>query len=233
MASEMGARIVQFEWNGRYPKKKQWALENLPFTHHWVLYLDADEELTPALADEINQLMRAGPHHVGYFAALDYVFLDRVLRHGQRVRKLIFFDRTKGRFLDYDDLDAANMWEVEGHYQPAIEGSTGSLKGRVVHHDHDSLYRYFARHNRYSDWEAILQRKGRLMRGEEAQPRFRRPLKRTFAALPFKGPVFFLYSYLIRLGFLDGRAGYDYAIAKAFYYWQVRVKTRELKLRDS
>lgn len=232
IASALGARVVQFEWNGRYPKKKQWALERLPFAHRWVLYLDADEEVSPALAGEIERLMLRGPGHAGYFAALDYVFLGKVLRHGCRVYKLILLDRARGRFLDYDDLEAANMWEVEGHYQPMIEGSTGRLEGRLLHNDHDSLYGYFARHNRYSDWEAVLRWKRELVRPEEAQPVLRKFSKRAFAALPFRGLVFFLYSYVFRLGFLDGRAGYHYAIAKSFYYWQVGVKTRELELRE-
>ena len=47
IATEMGARVVRFTWNGRYPKKKQWCLENLPFGYDWVLYVDADEQLFP------------------------------------------------------------------------------------------------------------------------------------------------------------------------------------------
>jgi glycosyltransferase involved in cell wall biosynthesis len=232
IALRLGARIVQFEWNGRYPKKKQWALESLPFAYRWVLYLDADEEVPPALAEEIERLMRDGPRHEGYFAALDYVFLGKVLRRGQRVYKLVLLDRAKGRFLDYDDLEAANMWEVEGHYQPMIDGSTGRLKARLVHNDQDSLYAYFARHNRYSDWEAVLRRKRKLVNRKEAQPGLRKVSKRVFAALPFRGLVFFLFSYVVRFGFLDGRAGYHYAIAKSFYYWQAGVKAKELELRE-
>lgn len=232
IAHEHGARVIPFNWNGRYPKKKQWALENVPFRHDWVLYVDADEELTPELRAELERLFAAGePPRAGYFAGLDYRFLGRVLRHGQRVYKLILFDRRRGRFLDFDDLEAANMWEVEGHYQPRIEGETGVLRGRVLHADHDSLYAWFARHNRYSDWEAVLARNGAPGRGDEAQPGLRRPLKAVFNLLPFKPLAFFLYAYVLRLGFLDGRAGYHYALAKAFYYWQVGVKARELELR--
>jgi glycosyltransferase involved in cell wall biosynthesis len=230
IATEFGAHLVQFRWNGRYPKKKQWALENLELSHRWVLYLDADEEMTLALASEIERLVHAESQEAGYFVRLDYVFLGRTLKHGHRVYKLVLFDRTRGRFLDYDDLEATNMWEVEGHYQPSIDGSVGRLKASIVHDDGDSLYRYFARHNRYSDWRASLTRNSRLGR-EEAQLRTRSVLKPLFGALPFKGPLFFLYSYVIRLGFLDGRAGYHYSLAQAFYYWQIGVKTRELELR--
>lgn len=230
IARDLGARVVEFHWNGRYPKKKQWALDNLPFAHDWVLFLDADEELSPELAEEICRLFSAGtPPKTGFFVGLDYVFLGRVLKHGHRVHKLALFDRRRARFLDYPDLDATNMWEVEGHYQPAIVGDTAVLRHRIIHRDHDSLFDWFARHNRYSDWEAVLRAKGALASGDEAQPRGRRGLKRAFAHLPFKGVVSFFYTYALRLGFLDGRAGFQFAVAKAFYYWQVDLKLRELR----
>lgn len=231
IARERDARVVPFAWNGRYPKKKQWCLENLPFAHAWVLYVDADERVEPELAEEIAALFATGaPARAGYFVSLDYVFLGRVLRHGHRVTKLALFDRGRGRFVDYPDLEAANMWEVEGHYQPAIDGPTARLRGRILHEDHDSLYHWFARHNRYSDWEAVLRERDAIAGDDEALPRGRRALKRLFARLPFKAGLSFLYVYVVRLGFLDGRAGLQFALAKAFYYWQVDLKLRERRL---
>ena len=233
IATASGATVVDFAWDGGYPKKKQWCLDRLPFAHDWVLYVDADERVTPELADEVARTLAAGPRHAGYFVGLDYVFLGRVLRHGHRVYKLALLDRTRSRFLDYPDLDASNMWEVEGHYQPAVDGSTALLRGRLVHEDHDSLYHWFERHNRYSDWEAVLHAKGALVSGDEAQRRVRRALKRAFHRLPAKSLAAFLYGYVFRLGLLDGRAGLHYAVARSFYYWQVAVKRHELELRDA
>jgi glycosyltransferase involved in cell wall biosynthesis len=226
VARELRAELVDFEWNGGYPKKKQWALDNLPFSHDWVMYLDADEEIRPELAKEIRGIFEDKPQQAGYFVELDYRFLGRTLRHGQRVHKLVLFDRTCGRFEELDDLDAANMWEVEGHYQPRISGSVGKLKSALLHDDHDSLFNYFDRHNRYSDWEATLQRKA-SSDGKETHLNSR--VKDTFQVIPFKSVAFFLYSYICRRGFLDGRAGYHYALAKAFYYWQIRVKQLEIE----
>lgn len=226
IAAEHGATVVPFAWNGRYPKKKQWCLERLPFAHDWVLYLDADEQLSPEAASEIAALLADGPDAAGYFAGYEYVFLGRALRHGHRVHKLVLFDRRRGRFLDRSDLDAENMWEVEGHYQPAIDGRVATLRGRIRHEDHDSLFHWFERHNRYSDWEAVLRRRNALALPDEAQPRVRRVLKAIFTRLPFRGVTSFAYGYLLRLGFLDGRAGFHYAIARSFYYWQVAVKER-------
>jgi glycosyltransferase involved in cell wall biosynthesis len=228
IAERLGAEVRQFAWNGRYPKKKQWCLDELSFAHDWVLYVDADERVTPALADEIETLARGGFGCCGYFAKLDYVFCGRTLRHGHRVAKLVLFDRRRGRFVDYDDLAAANMWEVEGHYQPVIDGRVGTLRGHILHQDHDSLFHWFERHNRYSDWEAVLLRNGAVSHAEEAQRGMRRSLKRVFLHLPFRGPISFAHGYVFRLGFLDGRAGLNYALARAFYYWQVGLKAKEL-----
>jgi glycosyltransferase involved in cell wall biosynthesis len=233
LAAEFGAHVVPFTWDGGYPKKKQWCLDNLPFSHSWVLYLDADEALYPALAEEIRALLERGPQHAGYFAGFDYVFLGKVLRHGARVRKLVLFDRARGRFVDYPDLDATNMWEVEGHYQPAIDGSITVLQNRILHADHDSLFHWFERHNRYSDWEAVVRANNAIVHGRESQPRTRFAFKKLFDRLAGKGIASFLYGYVLRLGFLDGRAGLQYALAKSFYYWQVGLKQRELRQKTA
>ena len=229
IATDMGAEVVSFSWDGKYPKKKQWCLENLPFSHDWVLYVDADEEVLPSLAEEIHRVMADRGSHAGFFVGYDYVFLGQVLRHGHRVYKLVLFDRHRGRFVDYDDLDAANMWEVEGHYQPRIDGTTAVLGNRMLHADHDTLFHYFDRHNRYSDWEAVLRAKGKLVSPDDSQPGLRGLLKRIFNVLPLKGAIAFMDSYIIRLGFLDGRAGFHFALARGFYYWQIGIKGLEMR----
>ncbi len=230
MAQALGAKVVNFDWNGRYPKKKQWCLEALPFSHKVILYVDADEEMTPALAREIaDTLPKFDAGAGGAFVPFDYVFCGKKLRHGHRVYKLALLARDQSRFLDYDDLDVANMWEVEGHYQPQVQGETFVCRERMVHNDHDSLYHYFDKHNRYSDWEANLRVKGLINDPREANVGARALLKRIFQALPFKAPLVFVHSYLFRLGLLDGKAGFDYAIARAVYYWQIQLKTAEIQ----
>lgn len=229
VATANGARVVQFDWNGRYPKKKQWSLDHLRFSHDWVLFVDADEELSVELIEEIRLLFVNGPAHAGYFVGYNYTFLGRRLRYGHRVFKLILLDRRRARFPVTADLEADNMTEVEGHYQPDIDGTTAVLSARALHDDHDSLFHYFDRHNRYSDWEAIVRTKGALPRKGEPQPVIRGALKTVFARLPLKGLIAFFHCYFVALGFLDGRAGLHYALARGFYYWQVGLKAHELQ----
>jgi len=224
LAAQIGAEVVPFRWDGRYPKKKQWCLDRLPFRHDWVLYVDADERVTPALAAEIAALIAAGPGHAGYFIESRMVFLGRRLRFGQRNCKLALIDRRRGGFRDCPDLDVAAMWEVEGHYQPVLDGTAGRLKAWMWHEDTKPPFAWFERHNRYSDWEAALRRDGRLARLARDESPGRRRLKGLVARLPARPLLMFLHSYLFRLGLLDGAAGFHYALARAFYYWQIDLK---------
>ena len=226
IARDAGAQVVEFVWDGHYPKKKQWCLENLPFRNSRVLFLDADEEVTAPLLEEIAGLAAIGFDKAGYIVGYDYVFLGRRLRHGLRVYKLVLFDRHRARYVERDDLDVENMWEVEGHYQPRIDGAVGSLRERMLHHDHVGLYHYFERHNRYSDWEAAVRARNGIGR-DETQLGRRSWLKRVFARTPFRPLGIFLYSYVLAGGVLDGRAGFHYAVARSFYYWQIGLKMRE------
>lgn len=229
IAAEHGAVVVDFDWNGRYPKKKQWSLENVPFSYDWVLFLDADEELTPKAASEIEQILAEGTECAGFFLKLQYVFDGRRLRHGHRMIKLAFVNRHRARFEEIDDLDVEVAKEIEYHYQPLVDGPTGTLEGALLHNDRDPLFTYFDRHNRYSDWEAHVRARRVLATHPESQPGRRKLWKRVFARLPFPGVAAFLYSYVVRAGFLDGRAGFNYAASRAYYYWQIGLKQRELR----
>jgi glycosyltransferase involved in cell wall biosynthesis len=222
IATDSGATVVEFAWDGGYPKKKEWALQHASFD--WVIYLDADEYLSEALVEEIKSTI-TDDDISAFEVPLAYHWMGRRLRHGHRVTKRIGMRKSKGRWPRPDDLDVKNMWEVEGHYQPVVDsGNVVPLSATLGHDDRDGLYDYFARHNRYSDWEAAMLSKGDL---ESARSRSR--LGRIALKLPFKPLVFFCYSYLLRAGFLDGRSGFDYAAALAFYYWQIELKRRELQ----
>jgi glycosyltransferase involved in cell wall biosynthesis len=227
IARAAGACVIEFVWNGRYPKKKQFCLENLPFRNDWVLYLDADEEVSAPLVDEIAGLAASGFSKAGYFVGYDYVFLGRRLRHGLRIYKLVLFDRHRAHYAERDDLDVENMWEVEGHYQPRIDGAVGTLRKRMIHHDNVGLYHYFERHNRYSDWEAALRARDSTGPNGDANLGRRSWLMPAFASMPFRPLAIFLYSYIVAGGVFDGRAGFNYAVSRSFYYWQIGLKVRE------
>lgn len=224
IAAAMGALVVPFAWDGGYPKKKQWCLERLPFAGDWVLYLDADERLAPELVREMAALMRDGPRYAGYYVTGRPVFLGQPLRFGAANRKLILLDRRLASFPVVPDLDITTMWEVEGHYQPVVDGRIGRLRHPLLHEDRKPLSAWFDRHNRYSDWEAALRDDGRMATLVSHERGLRRVLKHIQARAPMRPLMAFLHAYVLKFGLLDGRAGFHHAMARAFYHWQVDVK---------
>ncbi|WP_295789483.1 glycosyltransferase family 2 protein [uncultured Microbacterium sp.] len=228
IAEELGATVVDFKWDGAYPKKKQWQIENIRTQNPWILFMDADETPTVELIAELRNIFALGqpaPSEVAFDIDLDYVFAGTVLKHGHRVTKRCLARIDSVEFPVVDDIGIPGMGELEGHYQPVARGPVGRLRGRILHNDLDPVSTWFARHNKYSDWEAHL----RARTTARKEVRDLRTMKgRIFDLVPFKPLAFFFYAYIARTGFMDGRAGLDYAIALSTYYWQIGLKTREL-----
>lgn len=216
IARSFGVLVMPFVWNGAYPKKRQWCLDHLRLKHDSLFFLDADEEATPQLCDEIAALDWSC---AGYFIKGAYVINGRTLRFGLKNNKLCLFDRHKIHFPVVDDLDLPGMGEMEGHYQPVLKagvaGPVGSLRHPVLHHAMEDAARHDRRHEAYADWE-------RGMRLRKAYPDditpLRRLLKAGFNLLPARPLTAFLHSYVLKLGFLDGMEGFTLARSRLDYY---------------
>ena len=148
IARSHGARVVQFHYQGGWPKKRQWAMDTLPIVHDWVLLLDADEVLTPELTEEIRSAI-LNPAINGYSVLLRTWFLGRALHHGDiGLWKLALFRRGQGRFecrLQHQD---ASMADMEVHEHVVVEGATAKLRSPLIHRNVDSLSRYIQKHDR-------------------------------------------------------------------------------------
>lgn len=224
LAAEAGAEVVTYTWDGGYPKKKQWCLDNVHPDTPWLFFLDGDETPSPELLAELRTVFAAGPPKAAaYDIPLGYWFAGKRLRHGYTIVKRALMDRTRCRFPELGDLAAPGMGEQEGHYQPVAE-SAARLRSPIEHEDLDPVRTWFERHNRYSDWEAWLEHNPRV---KEEIRRIKTRQGRLFHKAPFKPLVSFAYAYVLKRGFLDGRAGLDYALAMSFYRWQIALKTRE------
>lgn len=227
LARACGATVVNFTWDGKFPQKKQWQLESMPTRHPWILFLDADEFPSVELLKEIAAIVSdPSEHRVAFDVPISYHFAGRELRHGHRVVKRTLLKRDFNHYEDTGLMKLPVMTELEVHYQPEAAGEVGRTTGLLSHHDLDPVRTWFDRHNKYSDWEAYI----------HADPAMRRTVRSSksrqgqrFDLVPLKPLAFWIYSYVVRRGFLDGRAGFDYAVALAGYYWQIGLKTRELK----
>src|ERR1700691_4122187 len=158
IARLQGAHVVQFHYQGGWPKKRQWAMNSLPIANDWILLLDADEVLTPELSEEISSAIQNSAID-GYSLLLRTWFLGRALRHGDvGLWKLALFRRGKGRFecrLKDQDQSMADM-EVHEHIvmEGEPKGKTDRLKHPLLHHNVESLSHYIRKHDEYSNWEA-------------------------------------------------------------------------------
>lgn len=235
IARSYGAKVIQFQYGGGWPKKRQWAMDTLPFVYDWILLLDADEVLTPELEEEIQEAI-LDPEIQGYHIALQIHFLGRRLRHsGASFWKLSLFRKGLGRFeCRLQDQDAS-MADMEVHEHVVVAGTTRRLAQPLVHHNVESLSRYIQKHNEYSNWEARVWIDGN--RGtEDIQPSLwgtqaqrRRWLRRRFLWVPGSPLVFFFYKYLWSFGFLDGVPGLIYCAMQGIQFFHIKAKIYELR----
>ncbi|MFF4248816.1 glycosyltransferase family 2 protein [Streptomyces sp. NPDC001822] len=227
IAEECGAEVVTYTWDGGHPRKKQWCLENVRTDLDWILLLDGDERLSPGLLAELRRIFAdpAAPKPAAYDIPLGYWFSGKRLRHGYTIRKRSLTDRTRCHYPEVGDLAAPGIGEVEGHYQP-VAATAEALSSPIEHQDLDPVTAWFERHNRYSDWEAWLEHHPDV---KEQVRKVKSRQGQLFHKAPFKPLVSFAYMYVYRRGFLDGRAGLDFALAMSFYRWQIALKSREGK----
>ena len=222
LARALGAEVTQNVWPG-YAKQRNWALDHANLRHDWVLFIDADERMTmegwaeigPFLTDPANS--RAAD-----FRRAVHLF-GKELRHGgfntARVTRLLH--RGSCRFL-----------ERPVHEHAIVNGRTHSMTVPITHDDRKPFSEWLDRHNRYSSLEAEARLYGSLTEA----PGGSRGLKQWIRTniwhwLPARPALFFLYIYVLRLGFLDGLAGLRIAAFYGFQEMSVQIKLEELKAR--
>jgi glycosyltransferase involved in cell wall biosynthesis len=237
IAEGCGARVVQFEFNGTWPKKKNWALENIPFRHEWVFILDADEVMPPEAEAEFRAIVTDANHPVaGYWINRRFMFMGKWLRHAYYPNwNLRLFKHRLGRHEKLTDVDTQSG-DNEVHEHVVVQGETARLRCEMDHYAFPSVAVFVEKHNRYSNWEARVAL-DRYLRGgaghlQKGSVGARRKLKQWSQALPFRGLLRFLYVYLWQRGFLDGREGYYFARLHGFYEFLNVAKTYEMK-RDA
>ena len=231
IAEEFGAQVVQFEFNGTWPKKKNWALENLIFRNEWVFILDADEVLPAGAEAEFRAAIANAGETAGFWINRRFMFMGKWLRHAYYPNwNLRLFRHSLGRYEKLTDVPTASG-DNEVHEHVVVEGPTGHLRCEIDHYAFPSVEVFVEKHNRYSNWEARVavaeeETGSELQSARVAQ---RRRLKRLSQRLPFRPSLRFLYVYVWQRGFLDGREGYYFARLHAFYEFLSVAKTRELK----
>lgn len=200
IARAAGAKVIFKDWQG-YGKQKQAALDAA--AGPWVLNIDADERVTPALADDIRARLASAPTETGFQVPFHHFFLGRRLRFGR------FSTETHLRLFR---KAAARYGIAQIHEGIKVEGSIGRMSGVISHLSYHDIEEYLDKCNRYTSMIARAR--------YDAGQRFH---VWHHARLPFE----FLVRYFFKLGFLDGGPGLTYALLSSYYVW-----LKFLKLRD-
>jgi glycosyltransferase involved in cell wall biosynthesis len=196
----------------------------LPFKNEWIVSLDADERMTPELAAEIERRIgTADAAETMYQVRRKDMFLGRWLRRSSGYPTWFARAFRRGRVQVTRDVNE------EYH----TDGKIGRLDGHIVHYPFSKgVAWWFERHNRYSTMEAATLSRERgtrplrlldVLSGEPA--RRRAALKQIAYRLPGRPFLIFVYLYVVRLGFLDGRAGFQYASMRMAYEIMIDAKT--------
>lgn len=233
IARAQGARVLQREWVN-YATQFNWALTQLDADTDWVLRIDADEVLTPALVAEIQaRLPGVGPQIDGVYWGRRMTFQGRLIRHGG-----VFPVRVL-RLLRHGHGQCENRW-MDEHIK--VAGPTVDFVGEMIDDNLNPLTWWVDKHNRYASREAIdlLNLEYGFMprdtvaslRGAKQAGVKRWIKEEVYARLPggLRAFAYFFYRYVLRLGFLDGHAGTAFHFLQGFWYrYLVDAKVAEVK----
>lgn len=236
IVAEHGAVLVQFDYRGGWPKKKNWSLENLPFRNEWVFILDADEVL-PEGTDKEFAAVIANPQAEGYWINRRFMFIGKWLQHAYYPNwNLRLFKHRLGRYEKLTDVDT-HSGDNEVHEHIIVEGRTERLQSEMEHYAFPTIDIFIEKHNRYSNWEAhvaldkhLNASAGRL---QNQHTGMRRRLKEASKNLPFRPLLRFLYVYVGQKAFLDGWEDYYFARLHGVYEFLSVAKTYELRQKQA
>lgn len=225
VARAAGATVYQNEFKG-YASQRNHALKDMPKRHDWVLFLDADEEISGELVLELRRefsRIQSDGTGMAYIRRKDY-FL------GKWIRRSSGYPTWFGRLCHAQFVTV--LREINEEYQcdrPVIR-----LQGHLLHYPFaKGLTHWIDRHNRYSSAEAF-----EMVAGGRADPKLifsldpgkrRKGFKQIYMSLPLRPIVGFLFLYLFRGGFMDGRAGIRFAILRGFYEYMINLKLHEIR----
>ena len=230
IAKSFGAKVIQRPFDN-WATHQNWGLQNIKFKYPWVFYIDADERMTPELIEGIQSAVISASNEVAFRVQRRDFFMNTWLKH---VQSSPFYMRLfKPEHMRYERL--VNPISI-------ADGRIGDVTGYLDHFPFSKgIGHWVDRHNSYSRFEAqqiVDNRKQqttfRFIKAFTAKDfndrRFHQ--KELFYHLPFRPLIKFLILYLGKRGFLDGKAGFTYAVLQSIYEYFIVLKTYELEVSN-
>jgi glycosyltransferase involved in cell wall biosynthesis len=222
LANALGAEVYEHSFEN-HAAQFNWALDNISLSTQWVMKVDADEEFTPELAEEINEKLDNLPANTnGVILRRRVYFMGRWLKHGGKYPELLLRIFRVGHGM-------SEMKLMDEHLI-ITDGKVVTFQHDFSDNNNKSLEWWINKHNWYSNKEVLDQQiKADAANGEESvgetatsfQAKAKRFIKNHgYYSLPkfFRAHLYFFYRFYIRLGFLDGIEGRIYTFLQAYWY---------------
>ena len=223
IARQFGREVVNFVWDGKFPKKRNWILSNYSFETPWILFLDADERMTEGWRREAAGVL-SRTRCDAFVCFYDNWFMGRMLRHGDVMRKTAVLRVGAGAYERIEEEGWSRL-DMEIHEHLQVKGSIGVIRARLEHHDKRSLESYYAKHEEYAKWES---HRFLALRGARGGLTGRQRVKYGLIRCWWFGLAYFCVTYFLKGGFLDGKAGFVFARGKMRYFERIRELIRGL-----
>jgi glycosyltransferase involved in cell wall biosynthesis len=238
IARQMGATVTQrcygdtsLAFGGNEAEHRNWGLQNIPFKYKWIFVIDADERMSPELKEAVRSAVSSPSNNVAFRIRRRDFFMGIWLKHVQASPfYLRLFLREK---MHYERL--INPVSV-------VDGQVGQISGFLDHFPFSKgIDHWVDRHNGYSKFEARQIISNRQLDGsfsffkaffERDFHKRRFHQKEMFYRVPFRPLIKFLLLYIVKMGFLDGRAGFSYAVLQAIYEYFIVLKVHELEQKE-
>lgn len=235
IAKKNGAEVFIHEPFNHYASQFNWALDNVTIATTWVYRIDADEYVTPELANEIVEACDRHKHDNvnGFVMKFKIAFMGKFLKHGgiYPFYNLTIFKYGYGRYED----------RALGEHIILSEGKTINLKNDCLHYDFKSLDAWINKHNWYASREVVDYYSTRKIGQEDPNKLYHRAKTTSklrdgiYYKLPkfLRAKLYFWYRYYLCLGFLDGRAGYVHAFLQAYWFRflvDAKIMEQEIKM---
>lgn len=221
IARELGAEVICHKWPGNQADQFNWALDNLKIDTEWVLRLDADEYLKSELIEELQERLPLMPDDVSALSLpLARAFCGKILHHGivNNIRIVRIFRRGKARYEK----------RLMDEHLSILSGRTIEMTTQFVDDNRIPIGQFIEKHNGYATREAalLLDAEYHLTdveplskdHGEEVEKK--RAQKARYARMPLFWRAFgyFIYRYILKMGFLDGKEGFLWDFLQGWWY---------------
>lgn len=233
ICKELGAEVIQHPWPGNQAEQFNWALDNLQIDTEWILRLDADEYLLPELVTELNEKLPSMGNGVSAISlSLARAFCGKVLHHGivNNIKIVRIFRTGRARYEK----------RMMDEHLSVFEGETIEFKYKFIDDNRMTIGQFTEKHNNYASREAalLLDAEYHLTdianlskdHGEEVEKK--RAQKARYAKMPifWRSFGYFIYRYIFKLGFLDGKEGFLWDFLQGWWYRTlVDAKVFEIK----